>query len=138
MGCSFDEAMELRLRTSKTEAAREVLALAKDMYIGDAVSLVIESMPRQKTAQLRRWNDSWEGWCEWVDWMDRGWEIRRISPGIASVLPSESWRPSEPNYGPSPSEDAVAAAVDAAGAKFLNVGHYSAREPWIQFLYKVR
>jgi hypothetical protein len=135
--CTFDEAIELRLRTSKTEATREVLALVKDMYLGDAVALVIESMPRQKTAQLRRWNDSWEGWCEWVEWVERGWEIRQVNSGIASLLPPLGSSPEGPKE--RPSVDAVAAAIDATTAKFLGVSHSggSARRPRIQFLYKV-
>jgi len=130
--------METRLRTSKTEAAREALKLAKDMYVGDAIALVIESLPANKTQQLRRWNESWEGWCEWIDWVDQGWDVRDISRGIASVVPPEGWKPTQPNYQPSPSAEAVAAAVDASGARFLNVGHYAARAPWVQFLYRIR
>ena len=130
--------MELRLRTSKTEATKEVLALAKDMYVGDAIALVIESMPAKKTQQLRRWNDSWAGWCEWVDWADQGWTMRTVSTGIVSVLPPAGWRPTKPNHEPSPSADAVAAALDVASVKFMSVGHYAARDPWLQFLYRVR
>jgi hypothetical protein len=138
MACTFEEALEKRLRTSKTEATREVLALSREMYVGDAISLVIESMSRQKTAQLRRWNDSWEGWCEWVEWEDRGWEIEAISSGIVRLrsprpfvfedLKDESKRPSD---------DAVAAALDASSARFLGPSRYSPRRD-AEFIYSIR
>src|SRR5271166_5716740 len=129
MTCTFDEAMERRLRTSKTEATREVLALVKteDMYVGDAIALVIESMPRQKTAQLRRWNDDWEGWCEWLEWKDQGWESRQISSGIGSLI--APYRHGFDAKSDRPSDVAAAAAMDAVSARFLGVGHYSTRQP---------
>jgi len=139
MSCTFEEAMELRLHTSNSEATREVLALAKDMYIGDAVSLVIESMPRQKTAQIRRLNDTWEGWCEWIDWAEQGWKIRQISSGLVGLLSFRRFSSWEDAVNPSnrPNDDAVAAAADAAGARFLGTNSYSSKRD-TEFLYKVR
>jgi hypothetical protein len=136
--CTFEEAMELRLRSSKTEATREVLALMKDMYIGDAVALVIESMPMEKTAQLRRWNDSWEGWCEWLEWKDEGWRIRKISSSLVGLFSGRrfvSWSDAVDSSN-RPSDEAVAAAVDAIRVGFLGTNSYSSKRD-TEFLYKV-
>jgi hypothetical protein len=137
--CGFDEAMALRMRTSKSEATREVLTLAKTMYIGDAVALVIESMPRQKTAQLRRWNDSWDGWCKWIEWLDKGWDIRRVSAGIVTLVAPFKLRTLEEakNVSNRPSDESVAAALDVGNARFLGVNRYSSDRN-AEFLYKIR
>lgn len=135
--CGWDEALEKRLRTSRTEAAKEVLTLAKEMYVGDAVALVIESMPARKTAQLRRWNDDWEAWCLWLDWEGQGWKIRDINSGIVGLLAPHDHREGDAR----PSEEVVAAAIDADAVKFLGLSHFggrSARHPQMQFLYKIR
>jgi hypothetical protein len=140
MICTFEEAMERRMHTSKTEATREVLALvrAEDMYIGDAVSLVIESLPPGKTAQLRRWNDSWEEWCEWLEWKDEGWEVREISSSLVKLLSRRRFVSWNDAVDPSnrPSNEAVAAAVDAVRVGFLGTNSYSSKRD-TEFLYKV-
>ena len=121
MTCTFEEALERRLRTSKTEATREVFALMREgTYIGDAISLVIESMPRSKTAQLRRWNDSWEAWCEWALWEDRGWEVEPITGGLVRLRAPRTFQPDElKDASQVPSDDAVAASIDASSARLL-------------------
>lgn len=138
MGCTFEQAMELRLRASGTEAAREVLELAREMYVGDAMALVIESMPKHKTRQLRRWNDDWEAWCEWVDLHDRGWEINEVTPGIVGVLAPRSFGQEDAR----PSDGVVAAALDVSRVKFLGINHFAGSRglpgTQMQFMYRIR
>ncbi len=49
---------------AKTEAAREVTALARDTSLSNAVSLAIESLPTAESATLRRLVDAYESWCQ--------------------------------------------------------------------------
>jgi hypothetical protein len=49
---------------AKTEAAREVTALARDTSLSNAVSLAIESLSTAESATLRRLVDAYMPWCQ--------------------------------------------------------------------------
>jgi hypothetical protein len=55
---AFAQYMLPRLKASQDEASKEVLALMEDGEgVGEAVALVIQSMPAPKTKKLRTWAD---------------------------------------------------------------------------------
>ena len=116
MSADFDAAMLARLRASRTEASRIVLDLHQSgRKLSDAILDAIESLPHNKTMQLRRWVDNWESWLEWMTLQEKGWSMQ-IDPGGITIygppglkLPQWEWI--------RPNNDVVAAGADVNAVK---------------------
>jgi hypothetical protein len=135
----YEAAMLARLRASRTEAARVVLDLYKSgRRMDDAVLDAIESMPRTKTVQLRRWSDNWKSFLEWMDLQAEGWKIVEVNRFRVMVTTPHAMTA---NYvsqeGGAAINDAVAAGADVGAVKFLNSEKYKKHVPALTAIYEV-
>jgi hypothetical protein len=104
----------------RSEAARMLADLAKDSSVSDAVPLVIESLPVQKSRELRQIVDLFEPYCEWVeDWETSGWEVERSGSKVTVRLPKGyEW-----GRGPHPRSEVIAAGAGVTAIRFEKVEH---------------
>lgn len=150
MSNDYDAAMLARLRASRTEAARVVLDLYKGgRRMDDAVLDAIESMPRTKTVQLRRWSDNWKAFLEWMEFQAKGWKIPHVDRYRVMVTTpvtgefADLKRVDNPaRYYVSEEEgaamnEAVAAGADVGAVKFLNSEKYVKYRPAVTAIYEV-
>ncbi len=117
----FDDAMLVRLRASKTEAARVVLDLYKGgRKMPDAIVDAVETVAWTRTAQLRRWTDNWKAFLAWMGLQAKGWEIELITKRDVQIIfrrpkVTELTREEGVKY-----EEAVAAGADVRAVKYAN------------------
>ncbi len=138
MSTEYEAAMLARLRASRTEAARVVLDLYKSgRRMDDAVLDAIESMPRTKTVQLRRWSDNWKAFLEWMDLQAKGWKIPHVDRYRVMVTTPHSHSGYVSQEEGSAINDAVAAGADVGAVKFLNSEKFKKYAPAMTAIYEV-
>lgn len=84
----FEDVMMKRLADCHAEACEEVLKSVKSgRSLGDAVLDAIESLPKSKTRDLRRWVEDWAPWEAWQDFAAKGWRVGKRGPQIRVTAP---------------------------------------------------
>jgi hypothetical protein len=131
--------MLARIRASRTEAARVVLDLYKSgRRMDDAVLDAIESMPRTKTVQLRRWSDNWKAFLEWMEFQAKGWKIVEVNRYRVMVnTPEGVDRWSLDHEEGEAMNDAVAAGADVGAVHFLNSEKFKKYRPAATGIFEV-
>lgn len=103
----IEDTLLARLATCHADACKEIeKSLKAGRSIGDAVADAIESLPTNKTRDIRRWLVDWEAWEEWQKWKDKGWRVEKKGRKVRLWGP-----PTVPPLGDVPPDVVIAAAA---------------------------